>query len=651
MYKKLLDDAQMQHFELSKQSRILLAEKEAELICWKNLAEQSGQGVSKEVIPSCLQLEKLVQEKVALEKTLEEVGKSLETSLQERNTYHVLKGNYDEVLTRYEALKREFISWKADSEVREKSKSETIDNLVAEYSLLAAEADLINSQSAKRVNEVLQENEVLVTKMHALEHSITELADRTASSSLPAFQAAQGTISLSSASTDSSSTSHSTVTAHSNNSLLLDLKEARSKLVSAQMDLKEKESEIAKLKLELSNVQTIHPPQIPEDSAAVIATTKELARLAEEQSKLNDEADKLRRDLATRNKEVTDLEEERAHLKEEVITLNSKLEQTQTELNSLKYALNAKATEDASAATLTLELARKDESIASLKDLNDSLSKSLVDFKIQIKAREDNIVQLQESLRAAEHRVAMTESRLQAEKDEFEKRLEAALGAEKNFATQLLLKKEDELKRALVEAETQISELKSASIALEKSHISALQRIEDEQAVKLRTSTEKLKKEFEQSRVELTEELTSQAKSDLAKELEALRQELSASAKIKENQLRAEFEIALNKAVADTTAAAEKNRLLALEQLEAECNRARELALQQLEKSKNDEVSHKLTALSNEKAQELAAALNEAEQLAQRRIENLQKESDAKIAEANRQMAQIQADLTNVEAR
>ena len=651
MYKKLLDDAQMQHFELSKQSRILLAEKEAELICWKNLAEQSGQGVSKEVIPSSLQLEKLVQEKVALEKTLEEVEKSLETSLQERNTYHVLKGNYDEVLTRYEALKREFISWKADSEVRDKSKSETIDNLVAEYSLLAAEADLINSQSAKRVNEVLQENEVLVTKMHALEHSITELADRTASSSLPAFQTAQGTISLSSASTDSSSTSHSTVTAHSNNSLLLDLKEARSKLVSAQMDLKEKESEIAKLKLELSNVQTIHPPQIPEDSAAVIATTKELARLAEEQSKLNDEADKLRRDLATRNKEVTDLEEERAHLKEEVITLNSKLEQTQTELNSLKYALNAKATEDASAATLTLELARKDESIASLKDLNDSLSKSLVDFKIQIKAREDNIVQLQESLRAAEHRVAMTESRLQAEKDEFEKRLEAALGAEKNFATQLLLKKEDELKRALVEAETQISELKSASIALEKSHISALQRIEDEQAVKLRTSTEKLKKEFEQSRVELTEELTSQAKSDLAKELEALRQELSASAKIKENQLRAEFEIALNKAVADTTAAAEKNRLLALEQLEAECNRARELALQQLEKSKNDEASHKLTALSNEKAQELAAALNEAEQLAQRRIENLQKESDAKIAEANRQMAQIQADLTNVEAR
>ena len=651
MYKKLLDDAQMQHFELSKQSRILLAEKEAELICWKNLAEQSGQGVSKEVIPSCLQLEKLVQEKVALEKTLEEVGKSLETSLQERNTYHVLKGNYDEVLTRYEALKREFISWKADSEVRDKSKSETIDNLVAEYSLLAAEADLINSQSAKRVNEVLQENEVLVTKMHALEHSITELADRTASSSLPAFQTAQGTISLSSASTDSSSTSHSTVTAHSNNSLLLDLKEARSKLVSAQMDLKEKESEIAKLKLELSNVQTIHPPQIPEDSAAVIATTKELARLAEEQSKLNDEADKLRRDLATRNKEVTDLEEERAHLKEEVITLNSKLEQTQTELNSLKNALNAKATEDASAATLTLELARKDESIASLKDLNDSLSKSLVDFKIQIKAREDNIVQLQESLRAAEHRVAMTESRLQEEKDEFEKRLEAALGAEKNFATQLLLKKEDELKRALVEAETQISELKSASIALEKSHISALQRIEDEQAVKLRTSTEKLKKEFEQSRVELTEELTSQAKSDLAKELEALRQELSASAKIKENQLRAEFEIALNKAVADTTAAAEKNRLLALEQLEAECNRARELALQQLEKSKNDEASHKLTALSNEKAQELAAALNEAEQLAQRRIENLQKESEAKIAEANRQMAQIQADLTNVEAR
>ncbi len=33
-------------------------------------------------------------------------------------------------------------------------------------------------KNEKRIREVQQENEILVTKMHALEHSITELADR-----------------------------------------------------------------------------------------------------------------------------------------------------------------------------------------------------------------------------------------------------------------------------------------------------------------------------------------------------------------------------------------------------------------------------------------------------------------------------------------
>jgi hypothetical protein len=32
----------------------------------------------------------------------------------------------------------------------------------------------------KRMNEILSENEVLVTKLHALEYSINELADRAA---------------------------------------------------------------------------------------------------------------------------------------------------------------------------------------------------------------------------------------------------------------------------------------------------------------------------------------------------------------------------------------------------------------------------------------------------------------------------------------
>jgi hypothetical protein len=172
MYKKLLDDAQMQHFELSKQSRMLVAEKEAELIYWRGRCESTTEtSVKDEDVNSSsnIQIHRLVQEKLALEKTLEEVESNLANSLQERNAFHVMKKNYDELLNRFSAIKEDLSSCKIDSELKDKQKSETIENLVAEYSLLAAEAELLSSQSTKRVNEVLQENEILATKMHALE--------------------------------------------------------------------------------------------------------------------------------------------------------------------------------------------------------------------------------------------------------------------------------------------------------------------------------------------------------------------------------------------------------------------------------------------------------------------------------------------------
>lgn len=171
MYKKLLDDAQMQHFELSKQSRMLVAEKEAELIYWKSRCENTTHSSvgDEDANSSSIQIHRLAHEKVALEKTLEEVERSLADSLQERNAFHVLKRSYDELFERFSAVKEDFSASKIDSEAKDKQKNDTIENLVAEYSLLAAEAELLSSQSTKRLNEVLQENEILATKMHALE--------------------------------------------------------------------------------------------------------------------------------------------------------------------------------------------------------------------------------------------------------------------------------------------------------------------------------------------------------------------------------------------------------------------------------------------------------------------------------------------------
>ncbi len=175
-YKSMLEDAQMQHFELSKQSRILVAEKEAELQHYKQSVGNGDVVTSSE--DHSLKFKKLLAEKMVLDASLKEAQEQLSLVLAEKNEYLVMKKTHEEVMARFQNVKSDFTTMKVDTDSKEKDRNETIENLVAEYSKLAAETELYQQQADKRVAEVMRENEILVTKMHALEHSITELADR-----------------------------------------------------------------------------------------------------------------------------------------------------------------------------------------------------------------------------------------------------------------------------------------------------------------------------------------------------------------------------------------------------------------------------------------------------------------------------------------
>jgi hypothetical protein len=224
IYKRMLEDAQMQQFELSKQSRMLLSEKEAEVAFWKGKCSLSDN--PSDEISDSLALMKIKSEKHELEKSLLEMEGKLRNVVNLELDYSMLQKKLNDITSRYSAVREDFSSYKAEMEAKEKGRIETIDNLVSEYSQLAADAELNQTKTLKRNAEILLENETLSTKIHALEHSISELADR----------------SVSQKQTDSSA---------SFSSINLELREARTKVVNLQFDLKEKDEELFRLQKEL----------------------------------------------------------------------------------------------------------------------------------------------------------------------------------------------------------------------------------------------------------------------------------------------------------------------------------------------------------------------------------------------------------------
>jgi IgA-specific serine endopeptidase len=302
-YKELLDDAQMQHFELSKQSRILLAEKEAEIQMLKSQLGTPGTADGKSekagVDMTDLKYQKLLAEKLTLEASLSEIQEQLRRAVRDQNECSVIKKTHSDLLARFQSVKSDLADLKAEADARDKQKGETIDNLVAEYSKLAAETELYQQQADQRVAEVLKENEILVTKMHALEHCITELADRTVSPSPLQFSSASSIATTGIATSSRLSSRGDLQSAPTGGAADLELKETRSKNVNLQFDVREKEAEIARLKAALAAASAVSVESSPVKavlSSGVTADTADAVnRLREETARCEELARKLQK--------------------------------------------------------------------------------------------------------------------------------------------------------------------------------------------------------------------------------------------------------------------------------------------------------------------------------------------------------------------
>ena len=212
-YMRLLDDAQMQQVEMSKQTRLIVAEKDAELKALReafsnktiNSDFQSSSSGHFDVSGSELHVHVLEEEKGALLEHIHHVEERLRSSLRCANDTQALSLRCDDLLRKYCALKAEC-----------DKKNDSIDSLAMEYSQLACECDTAHARDSKRIEEVMRENEVLATKIGHFEHNIVEMADRAAADA----PGAQGS---------------------GSSKMMQELREARSKIVNLQFDLKEKE--------------------------------------------------------------------------------------------------------------------------------------------------------------------------------------------------------------------------------------------------------------------------------------------------------------------------------------------------------------------------------------------------------------------------
>lgn len=222
----MLERAQMDIVQISQQSRVLLAEKEASINMWRQKYLESTGNIEPADMSSLIDMEALLTERNALLSNLSSLEDKLKEAHAQQSGPLIKAQMYDNLVTKHAKLAEEYASMVSDVESKSRGESDTIEHLVSEYTNLGAEFERRQATDAARIHEVERENEVLTMKLLAMEHSITEFADRASTSTASPSAASSGEYAV----------------------LQNDAKELRAKLVNLQFDLKEKEDEIGRLK-------------------------------------------------------------------------------------------------------------------------------------------------------------------------------------------------------------------------------------------------------------------------------------------------------------------------------------------------------------------------------------------------------------------
>ena len=162
--------------------RLLIAERDAEITVLKksggtdSIAVEGSQ--AEVVVAARIEIEKAKAESAAMGQNMLELSEKLRVALTENNEAKATTAKAVEMSRRYDEINRDYKAVKAESKKQLSQKAETIENLVAEYSQLAAESELRDQAEELRLAEIMKENEILATKLHVMELNITELADR-----------------------------------------------------------------------------------------------------------------------------------------------------------------------------------------------------------------------------------------------------------------------------------------------------------------------------------------------------------------------------------------------------------------------------------------------------------------------------------------
>lgn len=331
LYKKLLEDAQMQQVQLSKQLGSIIAGKDVEIAVLK--ANQSGSTPTASDsddnagIESNLRFIQMQQEKTALEKAMEDYDIRYQEALRAANEGKVLQGKYESLSKKYASLDYVYNDLKQNSEDTIKQKTEEIENLVLEYSKLAADCELRHDSDVKKLQEIYNENETLTTKIAALEHSIEEFADRAAANSFHGKVSSDG---------------GSPISSHSQGNA--EIKELRAKLINVQFDLKEREDTISSLRAQIQEL--ISMPQIPVAEAAAVVSPEAVTSLEKQIDELQAQKKHMTGDLERLIVEKKEAEEagkkffdENRTFKREIEPLRSQVQSLTQEITQLKQQL------------------------------------------------------------------------------------------------------------------------------------------------------------------------------------------------------------------------------------------------------------------------------------------------------------------------
>lgn len=680
-YKKLLDDAQMQHLELSKQSRLLIAEKDVEIKHLKNLVESSGGSLvstQPQTAESNLLFQKVLSEKLVLESSLREVEDQLRDAIRAKNELQSLTKSYDELRRRFEIMRDEFVAYRTDADSKERQRTETIENLVSEYSRLASEAEANRQKSDVRVSSVLKENEILVTKMHALEHSIAELADRT---SAPSPKRESSSDSLSAA-----------ITA-----------ELKAKIVNLLYDLKQKEDEVAKLQKNgnenvsslLKKLQTaeedvaqwitmadryqleaksLQAQLITASSAAVTSSDNNAAvevfkqQLQTQQATFESEISKLQNTLLTKAEEVATTFNEKTKLLSELQLLQSQQTNFETELSKLQNTLRVKEEEFVTVNDEKSRLVSELQQLQTAKELEKSqfltqievlTSSSNADKDSATKELLMQIQSVQDQLSAQQKASLEQEQRFQQEKSDLTAELRKRFTDEKiEFSSQFDVKLDDlENQHKVALSESQASHEKELL-----SKMAEVERCKNEEITQLTTQhADAMKAEIESQLTNLRATLTQEHEANLQaqrNQLEAdfttektrvlqeceenvtlkvtisvtekLQGEHEAAAKL----LKEEFQVEKAAAIDMTLQQAKVELQAALETLTQEKNQEKEKSLEQLTFAKEEERNRDLAIKQVKFDQEIAT---------------LQAEKEQAIAQLQEQISSLQSQLLKIE--